>query len=129
MRNPGIHAAPHALEGDTRTNNLAPQACVSNSSDPHTSPGNVMRFLWDLYDTTGKDDHGFDDEEHPLSDIADVWDFFIKVPDNTVNQGADEPGDDGRNVRDFQAAWSRAGHSRDSFARLMRANCLLPQAP
>ena len=86
-----------------------------------------MRFFWDLYDSTLVDDHGRDLEVNSLRDIAKVWDFFIKRPNNTVNRGAEEPGNSGRNLWDFGAAWSRAGHDRNRFIQLMALNCLLGQ--
>lgn len=119
-------AANQNVEGYTTagngTNSLK---CVSNSSNPHTTIGNVTRFFWDLYDSTVTGDDFNDSLNDSLWGVRFWWDDYYFTA-GTGNRQASESGSNGRNIYDYLF---HAGYASSYENAIRTQNCLDNQAP
>lgn len=97
-----FYRSPFRLaEGDIELGNGGySYPCVSYDSLPYSRRGNVVRFFWDLYDSTsnGSSDSANDDNNRFTSTIRNIW---LEFPSGTSNHQASESGTNGRNVKDY----------------------------
>ncbi len=108
------------LEGDDILGNgSVAKACIYETSSPHLRAGNVVRWFWDLYDSTTTGDDGNDNATWTPSFIISQWEEFAY---GVGNRDAAESGNAGVN------AWDYKYRESGSLSELTQ-NCLNGQTP